>query len=85
LQISLLQLNILYLHEERTSRGLHSILFVLKIDCNSEILLNDYQIIHTYCMLLLYISFTVLLIYVDDILLTENNLTRMQRLKNCLL
>ena len=28
---------------------------------------------------------TTHLIYVDDILLTENNLTRMQPLKNCLL
>ena len=30
-------------------------------------------------------SFTVLLIYVDDILLTENDLIEMQRLKDCLL
>jgi len=30
-------------------------------------------------------SFTTLLIYVDDILLTENDLTEMQHLKDCLL
>jgi len=31
------------------------------------------------------LSFTVLLIYVDDIILTGNDLTEMQRLKDCLL